>query len=196
MIERIVELFFQMLCLFFFKKKNLEKKIVRELRILNVVIDEDHLLASRRNSKYYLDIKKSFGYPRFLILYSIYIAKYIYKKEYTCIAVSGYGGIPIGVILSVFLGVNIVYIRNSLKDHGMMETYLDGYKPDESDVILFLDDVFTTGGSLETIINIIKEERGSKIGAIFVLVRRIEGTLPQIYGMRVGNLLTSEDLVQ
>ncbi|MCK5413196.1 MAG: hypothetical protein KAI57_02355 [Candidatus Pacebacteria bacterium] len=195
MILKILKLLFGIEYLFLFSQKKLKEKIKAELRNLDIVINEDHTLASRDISPYYLDIKKSFGYPKFLILYSIYIAKYVYKKEYTCVAVSGYGGIPLGVILSVFLGINVSYIRNSLKNHGKIETHMDGYVPDILDNILLLDDVFTTGGSLKIMVDIIKKESKSKIGAVFVLVKRDEGILPKVYGMEVKHLLTSGDLV-
>ena len=192
MVWRIIKLLLQIICISFLRRERLEAKIKKSLRNLDVIIRGEHVLSSGLASEYYLDIKKSFGYPRFLILYSIYIAKYFYKKEYTCIVVSGYGGIPIGVVLSVFLGIKVSFIRDKYKNHGKIKTLIDGYVPNESDCILFMDDVFTTGDSIKKVIDIIKKETKARTGKIIVICSRVKN--PTIDGEEIGYILIAEEL--
>jgi orotate phosphoribosyltransferase len=176
-----------------------KKKIIDDLlKIEDIIIDEDMVLASRKLAKYYIDIKRSYGEPGFLSRYSNYIISTIGLEinNISCIVGSGHGGIPLAVALSdhlVMWDIKLCLIRSALKDHGRPAMF-DGYpleRLNKKKKILIVDDVLTTGGSIEKLLRILPE--GLKYD-IFVICNRSGIREPKINGVVVKYILTPEEL--
>ena len=171
------------------------KKIIQErLKEIGVVINEEVELAHGEKSKYYIDVKKSYGYSDVMGFYLLYITEYfeVKRKKIDCIAGAGFGGALLAIALSQFWNVNSSFVRDIPKNHGIKNKMIDGYEPQKGDRVLLVDDVFTTGKSLKKARKIL-EETGAKIVGIFVIVNRSR-KLPKINGKKVIYILTPEDL--
>ena len=177
--------------------EQLRKEILEALTdIKDVVTYEPTKLASGEISDYYIDIKKSYGNPEILKLYVKYI-KQVFGSEigmFTCVVGSGNGGVALATALSLDLGIHLSILRDKPKNHGKPDLN-DGYTPNENDIVLVVDDVFTTGGSIEKVLEIL-EENYPKIGSIFVVCNRSGNPTPEINGISVGYILTAEDLMK
>lgn|SRR3989344_9527085 len=162
--------------------------LVAELKkIDDLVIKEPVDLASGEKSDYYIDIKKAYGYPKVLDLMAELLASFI-PNYVSCIASSGYGGIPLASLISAKTGRNLTLIREAPKNHGT-KVLIDGYTPKSEDVVALVDDVFTTGGSLRKMRQALGEE--INIGGYYVVVKRGEGKLDR----PLHSLITPEDLI-
>ena len=176
--------------------EQLRKEVLEVLAETEVVIYEPTELASGEISDYYIDIKMSYGNPEILKLYVKYI-KQVFSSEisgFTCVAGSGNGGIPLAMALSLNLGIRCSILRDKPKNHGK-PVMVDGYIPDKNDTVLLVDDVFTTGGSIEKALRVLSENF-PKIGSIFVICNRSKNPMPKVDGMNVGYILTAEDLMK
>lgn len=68
----------------------------------------------------------------------------------TCIAVSGYGGIALGTLVSQRRKLPLTMVRDKARTHGTKKM-IEGYVPTQGDLVCIIDDVFTTGGSTSKI---------------------------------------------
>ena len=126
--------------------------------------------------------------PDVLHLISSEIWKQMDKRT-TCIAANGYGGISIASIISEKYKIHLSLIRGEPKKHGK-GGLIDGYVPTAKDYVSIYDDVLTTGGTLERIIEIMRPT-GAKIVGCYVSVKRGEANL----GVPLTYLLTIDELL-
>lgn len=149
-------------------------EILEYFKNINVIQRESVTLRSGERSNFYCDIKKSFGDPELLDALTDELVKFV-DSSVTCIAASGHGGLPIASIVALKTKKKFVAVRNSKKDHGK-NTLLDGYIPTNKDVVLIVDDVLTSGSSLEETVSALNLEEG-KINKAVVIVARKEPEL-------------------
>ncbi len=155
-------------------KRNLLKSLIE----IGMVSREPVKLRSGKISNFYCDIKKAYGYPDLLNAIANEIGQKLSKKV-TCIAASGYGGLPLASVVAVKFNKRLILVRDKVKNHGRKK-YIDGYMPNKADAIVIIDDVVTTGSSILSTINGLKSA-GSKILNAIVVIKRDEPTLPISY---------------
>ncbi len=153
-----------------------------------VVSKEPVRLSHAGYSDIYIDIRKAIGDPaiRYLIAYNL---SYLIDKSTTCIAASGYGGIPIANEISQRKGIMLTMVREQPKNYGKMNL-IEGYVPGIEDKVTIVDDVLTSGKTIKSIINAIKQTNASILGCC-VVVKRGNHNLD----IPVRHLLTLEDLI-
>lgn len=149
----------------------MKTELIKKLKQLDVIHREPVDLKHGGKSLYYVDIKKSYGYPDILNSICDCIWKEM-DKSTTCIAAAGHGGLPVATVLSVRYNLKLTLVRDKPKKHGKGGR-LDGYIPTKKDKVSIFDDVLTTGGSLEDVIKAI-EETDAKILGCYVVVKRGE----------------------
>lgn len=120
--------------------------LIHELKNKKIIKFGDYTLRSGIKSKYYCDIKEALGNPKILDLIVNQLIKDVPKNS-TCIAGSGYGGISLASLVAYKLRIPLVLVRDKVKNHGTKKT-IDGYLPTKKDIVCIVDDVFTTGSSL------------------------------------------------
>jgi orotate phosphoribosyltransferase len=114
----------------------------------------------------------------------------ILHPDTTCLAASGYGGLPLGVIVSQLSGLPLAMVRDSEKNHGK-KGLIDGFVPTAQDKVTILDDVYTSGSSLsQTITNL--HDTGADILGCHVIVARGDTSK---FEFPVSYLLSTKDLV-
>lgn len=146
--------------------KELEK-LIRELLKNDIFIKGEIVVRSGTILPFYCNLKKAFGYPK---LASKITKKYSKKivRSTTCIVVMGFGGLPLGALISRETGLPVCYVRDEVKSHGT-KSVLEGYVPNKADKILLIDDVYTTGSSLRKTQNILNS-LGLKVSSAIVFL--------------------------
>lgn len=152
-----------------------KEKIKARFQEIGVIHKEPVRLRSGLSSTFYCDIKKSFGYPDILDLLAEEVGKNL-EKNVTCIAASGYGGLPLAAVVAGKFNLKFVLVRDSVKKHGK-GGQIDGYIPTKSDKVAIVDDVLTTGSSIRETYAILKKNK-ARVAYAVVIVKRGEAKLP------------------
>lgn len=167
----------------------MNKGLADLLRNKDIVVREPIALRGGGVSEYYVDVKKAYGNPEILREMARLMCGNL-APDTTCIAASGHGGVPLGVAISLESELPLASVRDTEKNHGK-RGLIDGYVPDENDVVSIVDDVFTSGSSLrQTAANL--SATNSKIAGCHVVVAR--GDVSQ-FELPVGHLLRADDIL-
>lgn len=152
----------------------MSEELARSLRGLGVVEHGQVNLRAGEMADFYLDVKLALGSPEILNAIANEMAKQI-DKVATCVAASGYGGLPLASVIAAKSERHLIMVRDNHKDHGLGKL-IEGYIPGPADNVAIIDDVFTTGSSLRQTIEAI-EPTGANILSCHVVVKRGDGEL-------------------
>lgn len=146
---------------------------------------EPFTLASGKKSDYYVDCRKLLLKPRgnrlAVLAMAGLITEYLQKRDEVnrnlSIGTTGVGGAPLlgGLLFSMgAISKNSGFvIRDVQKEHGLRRV-VEGHV-DTGSLIILVDDVLTTGGSILKAVGALHEACGVKPHAVMVLVDREEG---------------------
>lgn len=142
-------------------------------------------LKNGKNSKYYFNIKNIISYPKLLA----FIGDEMYKNlpEFDIICGVPYGGLPIATYISTTYNKPMIIVRDKQKEYGMKKLIEGEYK--STDRCVIIEDVITSGQSVENIYNILKEELN--IVKISVVVNRQQHEMDNI-----NYLVCQNDLIK
>jgi len=168
-------------------KKELAKRI-REAAYL----EGDFTLRSGRKSKYYLDKYLFETQPDILRELGTLFAQFV-QSSTTLIAGAELGGVALAAAASMAAGKPFVIIRNKMKDYGTAKPY-EG-KITDSDSVLLVEDIATTGGQVLEAGNLIRDI-GAKVERIVAVIDRQEGARENIEqaGFAFDAFFTKADL--
>lgn len=155
-----------------------KKTLIQKLHKIGFIHKKPVELRSGIPASFYCDIKKAYGYPEILTMIADEIIKLLPKKT-TCIAASGYGGLPLGAVVASRAELHFTAVRDNPKKHGKGGV-LDGYVPTKKDAVVIVDDVLTTGSSIKATLGGLATLKIKVIGAV-VVVKRQEVVLPLPY---------------
>jgi len=164
------------------------QNLLYRLKQLEIVQHGKVKLSHAGNSDTYFDFKKAFGDAEAFHLLTKYLGEHI-PNGTTCIAGGGYGGIPLATSLSLMFYRNLTLVREKPKKYGTMKT-IEGHVPTKEDKVTIVDDVFTTGKTLQKIVDLLAPT-GAEIVGCYVLLKRGQGDLT----VPTYSLLKPEDLV-
>ncbi|MEK6905985.1 MAG: phosphoribosyltransferase family protein [Nanoarchaeota archaeon] len=166
----------------------MQDNLIARLKYLQIVHHGEVELSHGGTSHYYIDLKKAYGDAEAFYLLAKRIGEKIPNKV-SCIDGGGYGGLPLAAAVSALYLRDLSLVRDEPKNHGIIKM-IEGHFPTKEDKIAIVDDVFTTGKSLQKIVDIIIPT-GAEIVGCYVLVKRGEGQI----SVPVESLLRVEDLV-
>ena len=152
----------------------LKQEILAHIRELNIVTYAVTKLASGEESDYYIDVKKTYGYPGLLKMIAIAMAEDL-DKGTTCLAANGVGGIPLSTALSLQTDLPVAFVRTDQKGHGLRRE-VDGYRVTGEDNVSVVDDVFTSGSTLREVLLVIDASQAQVVNC-HTVVKRGEGQL-------------------
>ena len=175
-------------------------------------------LRSKRISPYYLDLGQINGGPGLVTLgnyYASFINHLVEEEKISipdCLFGPAYKGIPIANATAMQcenkmgFSIKVSSARKEKKEHGDASDFL-GYTPTKDDIVLILDDAFSTGKSIEDArLSILRStEEKSSIDAVVVALDRKESTINKKsaartfwakYGIPVFSLLTIYDVIE
>lgn len=168
----------------------MSEKLRLSLKQADIVIHEPVKLRGGAESAFYVDVKKAYGRPYLLKG----IAEALIEKlnpETTCIAATGYGGIPLSAAVSLATELPLTLVRDKPKNHGR-GGLIDGYTPLINDHISIVDDVYTSGSSIRETEAILSNLGNSVIGGL-VVVKRGDVTQSEL---PISYLFTPEDIMR
>jgi|YelNatPaOPRAMG01_1025707.scaffolds.fasta_scaffold02603_15 orotate phosphoribosyltransferase len=127
------------------------------------------ILASGKESEYYVDVKTALLSPFFLREVSKRAAPLVTGNK---IAAVELGAVPLGVGVSLETGKDLIIIRKEKKEHGL-EKLLEG-KVELGETVTFVEDVTTTGGTILKAVAKLSEMH-VRTDRVIVVVDRKEG---------------------
>lgn len=133
-----------------------------------------HLTAGG-SSNFYIDVKTGICLPKDSFLIAELMSEII-PLEITCLASTGYGGIAVATSVRDYCNwilcrnLNLSLVRPEKKPYGTQKQ-IEGHMPNSSDLCAIIDDVFTTGSSINLLEDRI-QQTGAKISGAYVVVNR------------------------
>lgn len=155
-------------------------------------------LRSGRTSSYYLDKYRFSTQPEILRQLGAMFAQVIDEistRHGAVVRLAGaeLGGIPLVTVASLETGLPSIFVRNAKKEYGTSKQ-VEG-TVNEGDVVVFVEDVATTGGQALEAVEVLKS-LGAIVPAIISVIDRQEGARENIEGAGVAfhALFTKRDL--
>jgi orotate phosphoribosyltransferase len=128
------------------------------------------VLTSGRHSRSYFQCAKVLQYPEYLTAFSVMIADEFESKKPDVIISPAVGGIVLGTEVGTQLGSRTIFAE---RKNGKM-VIRRGFEINANENVLVVEDVITTGGSVQETINL-AEKSGGRIIGLGVLVDRSNG---------------------
>jgi len=140
------------------------------------------ILSSGSESKIYIDLRALLSHPKeFKSLVKI-CDKIVEKMNFDILAGVESSGIPLATALALEQEKPMIYVRKEAKDHGLRKRIEGDVQPGVK--ALVVDDVATTGASLEGAVRALRSE-GLTVSDAFVIVDRGEGAGERLAGLNV-----------
>ena len=127
--------------------------MIQELIDTDCIKKGNFTLKNGTKSNYYFDIKNIIATPSLIKK----IGDGIYKQlpEFDIICGIPYGGLPIAIYISVTYNKPLIYIRDKQKTYGTQKLIEGKYQ--RTDRCIIIDDVITTGGSINKTISVLED---------------------------------------
>lgn len=160
-------------------------QLVDELQSIGVIKKGKFILKSGKTSDIYFDLRKLYGNPQIFQNICKHISNLIEDCDLLC-------GVPLGAIPLVTLSslqknIPMILLRHDRKEYGSKNLVEGTYK--EGDRVVLIEDVITTGSSINESIEKLKLEKLEVVQIIAVIDRRQDKT------QKIISLL-SEDEIQ
>lgn len=143
-----------------------------------------------------------------------YYAKAIhenYGDDFDVLFGPAYKGIPLGVVTAIaysnLYGKEIRYCSNrkEVKDHGADKGILLGSELNDGDRVVIIEDVTTSGKSMDETVPIIRAQADIEIKGLMVSLNRMErgkgekcalDEIKELYGFETNAIVTMQDVVE
>lgn len=141
-------------------------------RSTEALLEGHFRLTSGRHSETYFQCAKVLQYPEYLTLFGRIIADHFENDKIDTVISPAIGGIVVGTEVGRQLGVKTIFTER--KDGTMR--LRRGFTIDKGERILVVEDVLTTGGSINEVIKIVNENKAKVVG-VGVVVDRSGGNI-------------------
>lgn len=162
-----------------------EKEILEILRETKVLREGHFRLTSGRHSKKYMQCAQVLQYPKFTERLCEDLARRFKGHEIHAVVAPAIGGIIIAYEVAKVLGVRALFTE---REDGKM-TFRRGFDLEDDENVLVVEDVITTGGSVQEVIEAVRE-RGANVCGVGVLVDRSAGKVH--FGVHTESLISLE----
>ncbi len=156
------------------------------LRASGALLEGHFLLASGRHSGQYIEKFRLLEQPRVTSRLCAAIAARFAGEGVECVVGPVTGGIILAFETARHLNVRAVYAERA--DDGKNFTFRRGFELKQGEKCLVVEDIVTTGGSAQKVVDLIREKGGEVVG-VGLLVDRSNGAL-HLDAPRVESLLT------
>ena len=188
-----------------------KREFIQFLQNAGVLKFGDFTAKSGRKIPYFINAGEIKTGENIAKLGKFYAKAYLDKvgSKRTALYGPAYKGISIAVATSIALaseGLNLPFFfnRKEVKDHGEGGVFV-GYKPQEGEEIVIVEDVITAGTAIRETMEIMKGVKGVKVAATFVMVDRKEkgqgekGAMVEIeeeFGFPVYSVVDVYDIIE
>ena len=156
------------------------------LRESGALLEGHFILASGRHSAQYIEKFRLLEQPRLTSGLCAEIARRFEDEGVECVVGPVTGGIILAFEVARILGVRAIYAERA--DDGKNFALRRGFALKAGEKCLVVEDIVTTGGSAQKVVELARENGGEVVG-VGLLVDRSNGAL-QIEAPRVEALLT------
>ncbi len=147
-----------------------KEEILRIFRETDALLDGHFLLTSGLHSPQYFQCAKVLQYPKYLHLLSGEIAKHFEYSEIELVVSPAIGGIVVGTEVGRMLEARTIFAE---RESGIM-SLRRGFGITKGERVLAVEDVVTTGGSVNEIIHLV-EQAGATLAGVGYIVDRSNG---------------------
>jgi len=145
--------------------------VIRRLYGEGIILFGNFKLTSGLSSQYYIDLRLIYSKPRLLKrVVELYIEKAKSIEEYDVISGIESGSIALAAIIAYRFSKPMIYVRKEPKGFGTGKL-IEG-KITIGDVVLIIDDVATTGGSIIRAARAVRDAGGIVRDAVVFIDRR------------------------
>ncbi|MEE8341335.1 MAG: orotate phosphoribosyltransferase [Candidatus Neomarinimicrobiota bacterium] len=149
-----------------------KNNILEIFRSTGALLEGHFKLTSGRHSEAYFQCARVLQFPEYLTLFSKIIADHFKNDKINTVISPAIGGIVIGTEVGRQLNVKTIFTER--KD-GTMKLRR-GFEIKKDEHVLVVEDVLTTGGSINEVIKIV-EKYGGKVAGVSVVVDRSDGKI-------------------
>ena len=161
------------------------EEIKAALRESGALLEGHFLLASGRHSQFYVEKFRLLEQPRLTSELCAELARRFEPNNIECVVGPVTGGIILAFEVARQLGVRAVYAERA--DDGKNFALRRGFQLKPNERCLVVEDIVTTGGSAQKVVELVKANGGEVVG-VGLLVDRSNGAL-QIDAPRIESLL-------
>lgn len=137
----------------------------------NALLEGHFVLTSGLHSPHYFQCAKVLQYPKYLHLLAGDIAKHYEYSEVELVVSPAIGGVVVGTEVGRVLGVRTIFAE---REQGVMKLRR-GFEIKKGERVLVVEDVVTTGGSVEEVIALVNASEAKLVG-VGCIVDRSNGT--------------------
>ena len=163
----------------------LPAEVESALRESGALLEGHFVLASGRHSAQYIEKFRLLEQPRLTSRLCAEIARRFQDENIECVIGPVTGGIILAFEVARLLGVRAVYAERA--DDGQGFALRRGFQLRDGEKCLIVEDIVTTGGSAQRVVELAREN-GGEVRGVGLLVDRSNGAL-QIDAPRVESLL-------
>lgn len=145
-------------------------EVVRLYRACGAWLEGHFVLSSGLHSREYLQCAVVQQYPTLTTRLCETLAERFASDEVTCVASPALGGIVVGYETARHLGCRAIFAE---RENGVLR-FRRGFQVGPKDQVLVVEDVVTTGGSVEELITLI-QDTGATVVGVGALVDRSGG---------------------
>ena len=133
----------------------------------NALLEGHFILTSGLHSPNYFQCAKVLQYPRYLHLFAGEIAKHFEYSEIELVIAPAVGGIVVGTEVGRMLGARTIFAE---RENGVM-SLRRGFEIKKGERVLVVEDVVTTGGSVEEVIALVRNAGAHVVGVGYIVDR-------------------------
>ncbi|MGE5315806.1 MAG: orotate phosphoribosyltransferase [Acidobacteriota bacterium] len=138
----------------------------------HALLEGHFVLTSGYHSPQYFQCAKVLQYPRYLHLFAGEIAKHFEYSEIELVIAPAVGGIVVGTEVGRMLGARTIFAE---RENGAM-ALRRGFEIHKGERTLVVEDVVTTGGSVQEVIGLV-EQAGATLAGVGYVVDRSNGAV-------------------
>ncbi len=147
-----------------------KQQILEIFKETHALLEGHFLLSSGLHSPQYFQCAKVLQYPKYLHLFSGEIAKHFQYSEIEVVISPAIGGIVVATEVGRLLEARTMFTE---RENGVM-SLRRGFELKKGERVLVVEDVVTTGGSVEEVISIVKNA-GAILSGVGYIVDRSNG---------------------
>jgi len=149
---------------------NDQGQLIEIFQKTGALLEGHFILTSGRHSPTYFQCAKVLQYPEYLQKFSNEIANHFQDIDIDIVITPAVGGIVLGTEIGRQLNKQTIFAE---REQGVM-TLRRGFEITPESNVLVIEDVITTGGSVNEVIELVKDS-GAKVVGVGVLVDRSGG---------------------
>ena len=174
--------------------QSLRKALVGGLFESGCVRFGNFTLASGKKSPIYIDLRRVVSFPALFSLTARFYTEIVEKLDFDRIAGVPYAALPTAAVVAQQLGRPFIYPRKEVKTHGTGQAIEGAFEAGQRAVIL--EDVITSGGSIITSLEVLKQA-GLSVTDVVVLVDREQGGAAKMaeLGLNLHAVLTISEIM-